>query len=500
MGREAILTVENMYKSFGITKALVNVSLELRRGEIRGLIGENGSGKSTVSSIVAGVQKCDDGKMMYLGKQYKPDNMVDAQSQGVSMVVQEMGTIPGIRVADNIFIGKEARFKKGMTVRRKAMYAEAKKILTKIGIHDIEPDCSIDTLNFEAKKLVEIARAMYDEPEILIIDETTTALSQRGRDIVYKIMKQLQKENKSVLFISHDLDELMQVCDAITVLRDGHIIDTLTREQMDVDVMRSLMVGRELEGDYYRSDYDGSYSDEVVMEVNRVTAKTVLENFSLELHRGEILGIGGLSDCGMHELGRIMFGVEKTLTGYVKLMKDNVEITDPRVAINHKIGYVSKNRDQEALMLQASINDNVVLPSLDIIKKFETITKKNEHKLTEKQIEVMSIKCTGPEQLVSDLSGGNKQKVVFGKWLGNESDILILDCPTRGIDVGVKAAMYQLIYRFKKEGKAIVMISEEMSELIGMSDRILIIKDGLLSGAFTRSKKLSEMDIIKTMI
>jgi len=202
----------------------------------------------------------------------------------------------------------------------------------------------------------------------------------------------------------------------------------------------------------------------------------------------------------MHELGRIMFGVEKTLTGYVKLMKDNVEITDPRVAINHKIGYVSKNRDQEALMLQASINDNVVLPSLDIIKKFETITKKNEHKLTEKQIEVMSIKCTGPEQLVSDLSGGNKQKVVFGKWLGNESDILILDCPTRGIDVGVKAAMYQLIYRFKKEGKAIVMISEEMSELIGMSDRILIIKDGLLSGAFTRSKKLSEMDIIKTMI
>ena len=505
MASEEIVRVEHIYKSFGPTKALVDVSFSVNRGEIRGLIGENGSGKSTVSSIIAGVQPADKGEMFIHGKPYKPHTMVEAQAHGISMIVQEMGTISNIGVADNIFIGKEKQFERGGIVNRRAMCEAAGKILKEIGADFIDPYANINDLNFEARKIVEIARAMYDSPEIFIVDETTTALSQNGRDLIYALMRKLQAENKAVLFISHDLDELMNICNAITVLRDGVLIDTLTREQMNVDRMRFLMVGRELQGDYYRSDYDGSFSDEVVLECEQITSGPVLENFSLKLHKGEILGIGGLSDCGMHEVGRVLFGIDKAVTGKVILHKDGKEIPihTPKTAIRHKMGYVSKNRDKEAIILAASIRDNLALPSLDMLKNrnpIKLITKKAERNLAKLGIEQMSIKCQGPQQYVSGLSGGNKQKVVFAKWISNGSEVLILDCPTRGIDVGVKASMYQLMTRYKHEGKAILMISEELPELIGMCDRVLVLKDGKLSGEFERSADLGETDIISKMI
>lgn len=499
--RENLVKVEHMYKSFGATKALVDVSLEVNRGEIRGLIGENGSGKSTVSSIIAGVQPADSGEMFIHGKPYKPKEMIDAQNNHISMVVQEMGTIPHLSVADNIFVGKEMSFASFGVVSRKKMNEEARKILTKIGAGDIDPAQMIDRLGFEDRKLVEIARAMYSNPEILIVDETTTALSQRGRDIVYKIMRDMAAEGNAILFISHDLEELMQICNAITVLRDGHIIQTLERHEMEIKLMKNLMVGRELSDNYYRSDYDGSYSEEVVLRAQQLTVEPVLENFSLELHKGEILGIGGLSDCGMHELGRALFGAETLITGSVVYCPENVKITDSAVAIDNKIGYVSKNRDQEALILNASIKENIVLPSLRMMRnKYRCISAKAEKKMSKKQIDALQIKCQNENQIANDLSGGNKQKIVFGKWLANESKIFILDCPTRGIDVGVKGFMYSLIYQFKKEGRSVILISEELPELIGMCDRILILKDGGLSGVFTRSAELREEDIIGSII
>lgn len=505
MAAEEIVRVEHIYKSFGPTKALVDVSFSVNCGEIRGLIGENGSGKSTVSSIIAGVQRADKGEMYLHGNLYNPHTMVDAQKNGISMIVQEMGTISGISVADNIFIGKEQRFMRGPLVDRRKMNAEAEKILKEIGASFIDPREMIDNLNFEDRKIVELARGLYDPPEVFIVDETTTALSQKGRDMVYAIMRKLQAEGKAVLFISHDLEELMDICNAITVLRDGVLIDTLNREQMNVDRLRSLMVGRELQGDYYRSDYDGSYSDEVVLECTQITSGPVLENFSLQLHKGEILGIGGLSDCGMHEVGRVLFGIDHHVTGKVILHKNgkDIPINNPKTAIGHKMGYVSKNRDKEAIILSASIRDNITLPSLNMLRDrnpVRLITKKAEKNLSKECISAMSIKCQGPQQFVSGLSGGNKQKVVFAKWIGNGSEILILDCPTRGIDVGVKASMYQLMTRYKKEGKSIVMISEELPELIGMSDRILILKDGELTAEFKRSQMLRDTDIIDKMI
>lgn len=300
MNNECLLETKGIYKSFGPTRALVDVSIQVRRGEVRGLIGENGSGKSTLSSIIAGAQTPDEGQMFLRGEPYQPKGNVDAQKKGVSMIIQEMGTIPGITVASNIFLGNLGRFSKNGILSITKMNRAAKEILEEIGAPEIDPSMMIDYLNFEDRKIVEIARAMYTNPDVLIIDETTTALAQKGRTILYRIIDKMHRENKAVLFISHDLDELMKVCNNITVLRDGNLIDTLTKEEMTIDRMRKLMVGREIKGNYYRSDYDGSYSDEVVLELKQITTGDILENVSLQLHKGEILGIGGLADCGMH--------------------------------------------------------------------------------------------------------------------------------------------------------------------------------------------------------
>ena len=252
-------------------------------------------------------------------------------------------------------------------------------------------------------------------------------------------------------------------------------------------------------GDYYRSDYDGTYGKDVVLKAERIYAGHVLQDVSLELHKGEILGIGGLTDCGMHDLGKVLFGMEKPLYGSVSF-GDGTKITSAKQAISGKVGYVSKNRDQEGLILSASILDNTVLPSLNKIMRTGLIFRRDEKNFTDKQVKDLSIKCREIEQDVRNLSGGNKQKVVFGKWLGNESEIFILDCPTRGIDIGVKAFMYQLMYRLKKEGKSIIMISEELPELIGMSDRIMIMKGGKIQRTFHRSEELNESALIKEMV
>lgn len=363
---------------------------------------------------------------------------------------------------------------------------------------DIAPDAPIDALNFEDRKIIEIARAMYIKPDILVVDETTTALSQRGRGILYRIMDRMAEEGKSVIFISHDMDELMQVCRSITVLRDGHMVANLGREEMQLDRIRTLMVGRELTGDYYRSDYDGSFSDQVVLSGRHITVGPVLENFDFDLHAGEILGIGGLTDSGMHDVGRAAFGADRLITGEVK--SGGKTISSPTDAIAMRIGYVPKNRDTDSIILDDSIQNNIVLPALGALDKAGFIAPESERRLAKQGVGDLSIKCRNAGQDVRDLSGGNRQKVAFAKWIANDTQIFILDCPTRGIDISVKAYMYQLIYRLKKEGKAIMMISEEMTELIGMCDRIMIIKDGKLSRTFERSRALTENDIIQYMI
>ncbi len=497
---EVVLEVKDMSKNFGATIALNHVDIQLKTGEIRGLIGENGSGKSTVSSIIAGMQPATDGEMFYKGKPWKPKTMLEASDHGIGMIVQEAGTIESITVAENIFLGNAKKFMKGPFVDKRAMIKEAQKALEEVGITWINAALPTRLLDMQERKLVEVAKVMCLNPEILIVDETTTALSQKGRELLYRIMHKMADEGKSVIIISHDMEEMTSECDVLTILRDGVIIDNLNKEDFEDNKIKRLMVGREIKGNYYRIDND-PYEEEVVLKADCITTLEELLCFNLELHKGEILGIGGLSDCGMHTVGRALYGLEEVIDGEVVLPVRNAVIHDSIEAFKSGMGYVSKNRDTESLELMAPVKENIQSTGYWknlLVKPF--IDFKKEKRYVQEQIDNLSIKCTDMHQPVRFLSGGNKQKVVFGKWIAGDAEILILDCPTRGVDVGVKAAMYQLMYEMKKNGKSLIMISEELPELMGMSDRLIIMKDGRISGEFMRQDGFNEHELINYMI
>lgn len=498
---EISIEIKKLSKNFGATHALNDVSFSFNRGEIRGLIGENGSGKSTVSSIIAGIQPPSSGEMFFNGKPWAPKTSLDAQHAGIAMIVQESGTIARISVAENVFLGNYKRFLKNFAVNRRLMNEEAKKALRNIGISNIDPSLPCHAYGMEDRKLIELARAMYLQPEVLIVDETTTALSQKGRDILYSIIHKQAKIGNTVIMISHDLDEMVEHCDSLTVLRDGVVVADIEKEEFDPNLIKSKMVGREIKGSYYRTDFDGYDDASVVLKADCVTTMENLLCFNMELHKGEILGIGGLSDCGIHTIGRALYGLEDIVDGQVVLPKRNCAvINSPKTAFNNGMGYVSKNRDTESLELNASIKSNIASTGYKKNSRGPFISRKLENDYVVGQINNLLIKCQGSWQPVRTLSGGNKQKVVFGKWCADDAEILILDCPTRGVDVGVKAAMYQLIYGMKQAGKSIVLISEELPELCGMSDRLLIIKDGMISGEFLRKDGFDEHELVNYMI
>ena len=498
MEKNYLFKAEKVNKSFGTTHALVDVDIAIAPGEIRGLIGENGSGKSTFSSICAGIQRADSGVLNLLGEGYNPNGTIDAMNRGVSMVVQEQGTINKVSVAANLFFGEEQQFVKCGVLNVKKMNKEALNALHSIGVEHIEPDAMIDSFTFEDRKLVELARALYKKPKLWIVDETTTALTINGREILYKLMRRIRDEGSSVLFISHDIEEIVKMCDSITILRDGVLAANLQKEEFDVNKIKQLMIGRTISGDYYRQDNDGSFSEEVVLELKNVTCG-ILKDITVQLHRGEILGVGGLSDCGMHELGKVFFGLLKPEKGEV--VKDGTsKVESAAWSVENGIAYVSKNRDKESMMTLCSIKDNICLPSLKKLAKNGLITKKSEKDMADEWTKNLEVKAESIEKYCNSLSGGNKQKIVLAKWLAKGSDIMILDCPTRGIDIGTKASIYKLIEKLKKSGKSIILISEEMPELIGMSDRVVILKDGIFSGEFMRIEEMTEEKLIHKMI
>lgn len=494
-----MLQAENVCKSFGITRAVHNVSLTLEKGEIRGLIGENGSGKSTFVSMLCGIQPIDKGKFILEGKELRAKNQIEANRRGVSILVQEMGTISGLTVAENIFFGNEDQFVKFGIKNTAAMNREAARLLTSYGFNNISAVNMIDSYDFETRKLIEIVKATYFNPKIVVVDETTTALSQFGREELYKQIKRIKEEGNTIIFISHDLPEIISITDTISVLRDGELIDTVKSSDVTEDDLKRLMVGRELGSRYYRTDYNNTVSEETVLYVEGVSVPGYFADVSLELHKGEILGIGGLSECGMHELGKSIFAASYDRTGHVKL-PNGTEIKSIPGAIKNRIAYASKDRENESLVCSDSIRDNICLPSVGSLADKGILRKNNLNKFAEKYAQLMSVKMTGIDQLVSNLSGGNKQKVVLARWIGADSDIIVLDSPTRGIDIKVKADIYALMSELKAKGKSIIMISEEIQELLGMSDRIIIMKSGQLSGEFLRSPELNEEDLIAKMV
>lgn len=497
-----VIETIDLCKYFEPTVALDHVSIRIMPGKITGLIGENGSGKSTISSIIAGMQPASAGQMRLHGEPYRPHSMLDGTAHGIGMIVQEAGTISGLTIAQNIFLGSERSFKRFGFVNRKAMNDAAQEALDRIGFTRAKASAPIDSLDQQERKLVEVAKVMYRQPDVLVVDETTTALSQSGREVIYQIMHRQRDEGKTVIFISHDLDEVMEHCDCLSVLRDGHLVATLEKEEFSEALVKKYMVGREIGEKYYREDYDRVISDEVVLEAKNLTSGLgLMTNVSLQLRKGEILGIAGLSDCGMHELGHALFGEERLATGYVTVYPSGASVDSAVTAMKNGIGYVSKDRDREALVLTASVRDNIMAAGYDKVKnKLGLIAGKRERAYTDRQVKELSIKCADIDQPVQYLSGGNKQKVVFGKWVGRDSRILVLDCPTRGVDIGVKTAMYQLMDEMATAGKSIVMISEEMTELIGMCDRILVMKNGRINGEFLRSRDVTENHILDCMI
>ncbi len=502
MGKEPIIEVRHMVKNFGPTRALRDVDVSFYRGEIRGLVGENGSGKSTITSIIAGMQKPTSGEMFYKGQPWNPASMVDAQLHGISMVLQEANTIPNCTVAENIFAGRFNEFAKyNSFLSMKKVNQAAQKMLDDFGLSHIKATDNINKYGFEDRKLIEIVRCVSDETEVFVVDETTTALSLEGRQLLYKLIHRLKDEDKCVIFISHDMDEILEQCTDLTVLRDGEIKGNLTREDMDapdsVKTIRFLMVGREIGDAYYREDYDTSHLPDVTLKLDHVSFGSI-KDFSLELHKGEIIGFGGLSGCGMHEIGRAAFGLEPLQEGTVTC--EGKPIKSCLDAIEAGIGYISKNRDTEALILDGSIGDNIVLPSINALSHATFISPRAEKKLANNEIENFRIKCHGGKQWVNTLSGGNKQKVSFSKWTAKKSDVLIMDCPTRGVDIGVKQFMYHVISEMKQQGKSIILISEELAELIGMADKIIIMKDFNVTHEFMRDPNLAETDIIEYMI
>ncbi len=496
---EEILRAENINKYFGINHAVNNVSISFKKGEVHGLIGENGSGKSTLMSMLAGIYPIDSGKFVLGGKELKIKNQVEANRMGVSIIVQEIGTLSGLTVAENIFLGNEDRFVKHGIKNTKAMVKEAQKLLDQYGLREISATAVIDKYDFEARKLIEIVKATYFHPYVLVVDETTTTLSQSGREELYKHMESIKNEGHTVIFISHDLSEVIKQTDRISVLRDGVLIDTVESKDVSEDDLKRLMVGRELNDRYYRTDFGTPVSQEVVLSVKNVSVPKEINNVSFELHKGEILGIGGLSECGMHELGKAVFGASYYRSGDVALA-DGTDVDSISTAIKHSIAYVSKDRDNESLVVNDSIRDNICLTSMDELSTKNIVLKNRLSEFAKKYADLVSVKMVDIGQFVADLSGGNKQKVALARWLGKNSDILVLDSPTRGIDVKVKADIYALMEEMKKQGKSIILISEEILELLGMCDRILVMKDGTVNGEFTRNPDLTEEDFIAKMV
>lgn len=495
-----LFETRGLTKKFGDVVAVDHVDMTIRAGEIRGLIGENGSGKSTISSVISAIHRATEGEMLLNGVVYKPLSATDARAKGITMIVQEAGTAEGLTIAENMFLGEERRFCKHGIVDRKAMNREAQKALEDIGVNDIDVTKAAGAYSFETRKLVEVAKALYHDPLLFIVDETTTALSQYGRSIVYQIIHDLKRKGKAVLFISHDLEELIKNCDVLTVLRDGKLVETIEKADFDESRIKHAMVGREIQGNYYRNDYDGSHGKTVTLEGKNLCNRD-LDNVNIVLHEGEVLGIAGLSACGMHQVGRALYGLDKLQSGSIECKNSNGEtvyIHSVKDALACGIGYISKDRDKEALVLPASIKENLVLANLNRMGPF--ITPKLEKEHARQQIESLEIKCSSMNQPVGELSGGNKQKVSFGKWIGNDSKIIIMDSPTRGVDIGVKATMYQLIAQMKRKGYSILIISEELPELIGMCDAIMVMKNGKVQKIFQRSEELSEQQVIEYMI
>ncbi|HHU23304.1 MAG TPA: sugar ABC transporter ATP-binding protein [Clostridiales bacterium] len=499
--KEPILEIRGLNKRFGPTHANKNIDFTLYQGEIRGLIGENGSGKSTLISQIAGVYSPDSGEMRIRGEKYCPQSPLDAYKQKISMVLQELGVVGNLPVGVNVFLGRTGQFTKNGVVSLKALNRAVAEQFEKWELPMPPLNSLTGNMMIETRKIVELARALSVDPDIILLDEITQSLSLNNRRKLYELLQKLKSMGRSVIIITHDVEELIEITDTITVLRDGEVVGNVVSANTTPDEVKRMMVGRDISGDYYRADKKAQYDDEVVLSVKNLTVAGELEDISFDVHAGEILGFCGLSDSGIHSVAKAVFGLSRASGGSVYLAAKDLYIKNPMQALINNVGYVPKDRDSEALMVNASVRENFALPSLgELTGPLGFVSPKNMKKLASEMVSKLSVKCEDIFQPVSSLSGGNKQKINLGRWLAKDLKLLILDCPTRGVDVGVKAYIYSLMKEAKKNKIAILLISDELTEIIGMADRLIVMKDGRMTKTISRDGDFTEQAVIEVMI
>lgn len=489
-----LLSVEGVSKSFPGVQALKDVQLNLNSGEVLALVGENGAGKSTLMKVLSGIYKRDAGVIKLKNQMIEVDSPLQAQKLGIAIIHQEMNLMPHLTVAQNILIGREPRKFFGIATDDKELNRRAKILLDQLQLN-LEPTLVVGKLTVAKQQMVEIAKALSYDSQIIIMDEPTSALTQSETDVLFKIIDNLRKSGKGIIYISHRMEELTKISDRITVFRDGQYIDTLITKDTKIAKIISLMIGREVAQDI-RPDQEKEFSSsEVALEIKGLSTKTLLKDISFQLRKGEILGFAGLMGAGRTELALAIVGKDQISAGEILVKGKKVKIHNPADAVANGIGYLSEDRKRFGVLLNQDVKFNLVLSNLRrLTSKTGFVNGSKSKGLSNDAVKNLTIRTPTIDQMVKNLSGGNQQKVVIGKWLTRETDILIFDEPTRGIDVGAKDEVYKLLGELSKAGKSIIMISSELPEVLRMSDRILVMCEGRVTGIL--SNKEADQNLI----
>ncbi|MFP3089839.1 sugar ABC transporter ATP-binding protein [Treponema sp. TIM-1] len=490
MENDIILEMRDITKRFPGVLALNKTRLTLRKGKVHVLLGENGAGKSTLIKTITGAYVPDEGEILLEGKPVKLDSPIHARQLGISAVYQEFNLINDLDVAKNIFLGRELMTGGSFVMNSRAMYRKSAEYLDRIGAK-IDPHTVVRNLGVAAQQMVEITKAISTECKILILDEPTAVLTGQEIDRLFEAVKILKSRGVAIVFISHRLEEIGRIGDEVTVMRDGAYINTLpiNDDKIDIDLLVKLMVGREIIDKFPKEEVP---IGEEILKVEDLSRKGTLKNINLTLHAGEILGIGGLVGAGRTEMVKAIFGIDKVDSKKLTVFGKKVSIRQPKDAIRLGIGLAPEDRKVEGLNLVMSVMNNIIMASADRMSRFGIISKKRRVSVPETLVKKLRIVTPSIHQYVQNLSGGNQQKVVLAKWLAVGSRIVIFDEPTRGIDVGAKVEVYQLMNNMVREGAGIIMISSELPELIAMSDRILVMHEGQITGELLRQEATQE--------
>ena len=489
---EKLIDMYDVVKTFPGVRALDGAKIDLYKGEVHVLMGENGAGKSTFMKVLTGIYKKDEGNIKYLGKELNISSPKEAEAIGISIIYQEFNLLPHLTVAENIFIAKEPVNAFGF-IDFKKMNNDAKIILKNLNL-DIDPETKVSELKVGHQQMVEIAKATSVKAKVLIMDEPTAALTEREIKELFKVIKDLRSKGVGIIYISHRMEELQHIADRITVMRDGKHIDTTNYEDTTIEEIIEKMVGRSLGGQYPKRE---KTENEVILEVKNLNKKGVVSNINFNLKRGEILGFAGLMGAGRTEVAKILFGYDSKDSGEIILEGKPIKINSPIDAINHKIVYLTEDRKKDGIFAEMSVEDNIMVSNLDISsKKFTFYDAKEAQKICKKSILALNIKTPSLDQKIKNLSGGNQQKVILARWTTQNQKVLIIDEPTRGIDVGAKKEIYYLMKNLAAKGTSIIMISSELPEVLGMSDRVVVMQEGKIAKILKNDDTLTQEKIM----